>query len=242
MLSSVLHMVKRGGVSRTISYLRQVALEQVRGTDDSRVKLTDIDLPNTSNSVGKYPKWISSRVQRLNEPVYQRMRNSLASNTTTTWESTVFSTLMFPPLHKWKGSAQTRMVFPFYDKRLMEFGFSVPNYWKFAMAAETSSYYGSCKQLLRKGMVDIVPESTLSCQKKATYSFPTNSRLKHNARELFSRQGVLLERMNLIDAEALVTSLSSSSDDNDSWVDMAIAIELWLIKLEDLKILQPMSR
>jgi len=237
MLKSAWFLMKRGGVRKIASYATRVILPQCIGNHVARKKLYDIEFPNLGNEAWRYPNWVHSSVCDTNQPLYSNISRKFLEVSSMTWESSIMSTLMFPPLHKWRGVAQTRMVFPFYDKRLMEFGLSVPNYLKFTLSPETRTYYGSSKQVIRKGMTGIVPESTLRCQRKATYSFPMNNRVRNNARQLFSQKQVLLEEMGHISSKMLVASLDTSSDDNDSWIDTAIAIELWLRRLHQMRII-----
>ncbi len=237
MSQTLLRMIERGGIRDTFAYASKVIAPQLIGGQYSKHRVLETELPNLGHRSDVYPAWIHKSVQESNRPVYEAARQSFLKSRIKTWENIITSTLMFPPVHKWKGIAQTSMVFPYYDKRLMEFGLSIPNYQKFVLSENARTSYGAKKQIQRVTMRGIVPTLILGCQHKATYSFPVTNRVEKIAKSLFSRNQVFLGEFGFINPNILVKNLDTLSGDDDMWVDAAIAAELWLTKIHSERII-----
>lgn len=126
---------------------------------------------------------------------------------------------------------------PYLDRRLLDFGLSVPPEFKFEFHQGKISHYGSRKVLQRKGLKGIVPPEILESQIKATYGSPVVRRLKAYLPQVFaqSRQSLVAE-FGIIQAEKFREAMwRVISDENISdadeilpWLDAVLHLELWL--------------
>lgn len=154
------------------------------------------------------------------------------------WNQQLEHELMFPPNHGWQGIAvDTELKLPYLDKRLLEFGLTVPPEYKFRFDHDRKSHYGSRKCLQRYGLDDIVPHEIIRSQHKETYSTPVDNRLAESLPVVFADpQKALVTEMDITDprklSEAIRYALSDEctdpADPATAWLDTLLSLELWL--------------
>lgn len=155
-----------------------------------------------------------------------------------TWNQQLEHDLMFPPNHGWQGIAvDTELKLPYLDKRLLEFGLTVPPEFKFRLDHDRVSHYGSRKCLQRYGLEDIVPHEIIQSQHKETYSTPVDNRLAESLPVVFADpRKALVTEMDITDpkklSEAIRYALSyecaDPADPVTAWLDTLLSLELWL--------------
>ncbi|MDD4286879.1 MAG: asparagine synthase-related protein [Candidatus Peribacteraceae bacterium] len=151
------------------------------------------------------------------------------------WSQTLEHELMFPPNHVWQDvPVDVEMRMPYLDRRIVEFGLSVPPEYKFRIDAQNISHYGCRKFLQRAAFRDIVPDIVISSQKKETYGSPVNRRLTQEFPRLLEDPMVLcemgvIERKKLVDAaQAFLSDGANELNQLIPWLDNVLATEKWL--------------
>lgn len=176
--------------------------------------------------------------KELHEFIRMQRSTLLRKKNLSVWNQQVEQDMMFPPNHGWQGIAvETELRLPYLDPRLLEFGLSIPPEFKFRIAEDRTSYYGSGKCLQRFGLSDIVPKEIIESQHKATYSTPTDTRLTNSLPIVFGNvQSALITEMGITDPQKLQSAIeyvlsektSGPSDPVIAWLDTLLALELWL--------------
>lgn len=155
-----------------------------------------------------------------------------------TWNQQLEHDLMFPPNHGWQGIAvDTELKLPYLDKRLLEFGLTVPPEFKFRLDDDRVSHYGSRKCLQRYGLEDIVPHEIIQSQHKEVYSTPVDNRLSESLPVVFADPyKALVTEMDITDPKklrkailyALSDECADPADPVTAWLDTLLSLELWL--------------
>ncbi|MFH1444595.1 MAG: asparagine synthase-related protein [Candidatus Peregrinibacteria bacterium] len=151
------------------------------------------------------------------------------------WSQTLEHELLFPPNHVWQGvPVGVEMRLPYLDRRVVEFGLTVPPEYKFHIHESNTSHYGCRKYLQREAFGHLVPPEVIRSQQKETYGSPVNQRLSRELPELLTHPMILcdigvLERAKF--ANAVASFLSDA--DNDAhplvpWLDSILVTEQWL--------------
>ncbi|OIO53807.1 hypothetical protein AUJ46_04200 [Candidatus Peregrinibacteria bacterium CG1_02_54_53] len=151
------------------------------------------------------------------------------------WSQTLEHELMFPPNHVWQGvPVGVEMRLPYLDRRVVEFGLTVPPEYKFRIHESNVSHYGCRKFLQRQAFGQLVPAKVIRSQQKETYGSPVNRRLSRELPALLA-QPVILCDIGALDrtkfADAVTAFLSDADNDAHSlipWLDSILVTELWL--------------
>lgn len=151
------------------------------------------------------------------------------------WSQTLEHELMFPPNHVWQGvPIDAEMRLPYLDRRVVEFGLSVPPEYKFRIDDTSFSHYGCRKYLQREAFRDIVPTEVIGAQEKEIYWSPVNRRLVQELPLLLASTCILCE-IGVLERDKLIQASQDFLEDqnNDShplipWLDNIVVTEKWL--------------
>jgi asparagine synthase (glutamine-hydrolysing) len=124
---------------------------------------------------------------------------------------------------------------PFFDHRLIEFMFRIPGHRKF--------HNGVTKHLLRRAMIDVLPEETRTRAKKAGWNAPAHVWFTSAAREplrdlvhshSFRERGVynVAEVERLIAEHEQIVSTGAAVDNHMMFLWQLVNVELWLRQLD----------
>lgn len=163
-------------------------------------------------------------------------RNQLARRKNLScWSQTLEHELMFPPNHVWQGvPVGVEMRLPYLDRRVVEFGLTVPPEYKFRIHESNVSHYGCRKYLQREAFGHLVPAEVIRSQQKETYGSPVNRRLTRELPALLTEPVILCE-IGVLDrtkfADAVAAFLSDAANDAHPlipWLDSILVTERWL--------------
>lgn len=172
---------------------------------------------------------------KLRETMRNQREELMQERNLSCWSQTLEHELMFPPNHVWQGvPIDVEMRLPYLDRRIVEFGLSVPPEYKFRIDDTNVSHYGCRKYLQREAFRDTVPAEVIGAQEKEIYWSPVNRRLVRELPLLLSSTCILCE-MGVLERDKLVRASQEFLDDqnNDShplipWLDNIVVTEKWL--------------
>jgi len=151
------------------------------------------------------------------------------------WSQTLEHELVFPPNHVWQGvPIELEMRLPYLDRRIVEFGLTVPPELKFNINESNSSHYGCRKSLQRQAFQHVVPQEVITAQQKEIYGSPVARRLRQELPVMINQSLVLYE-IGVLDkqkleeaANALLIDTENESHPLIPWLDSVLSTENWL--------------
>ena len=180
----------------------------------------------------------TSFTKKLKDFIKDQGNDLLKQDQLSCWNQQLEHELVFPPNHGWQGiGVDTELLLPYLDKRLLEFGLSVPPEYKFTYGDDRISHYGSRKCLQRNGLGDIVPDKVINSQYKEGYSTPVDNRLFQSLPSVFTdTKSAMITEMNITDSNKLQRAIqyvlsdkcNDPSDPFIAWLDTLLGLELWL--------------
>jgi asparagine synthase (glutamine-hydrolysing) len=125
------------------------------------------------NSMGRMvPKWIPGPLERrLSE---QHISVSLAAERDRRFQNASQESdyrMLWPPeIARNPSGLPLQLSRPYVDRRLVEFLLAIPPDLKFEPRSDTDSFYAGAKQLIRKGLVGVLPEAVRTRPEKTVFS------------------------------------------------------------------------
>jgi len=173
--------------------------------------------------------------KKLLDSIHRQRDQLLSRDNLSCWSQTLEHELVFPPNHVWQGvPVELEMRLPYLDRRIMEFGLTVPPEFKFNIDESIGSHYGCRKSLQRQAFRDIVPQEVITAQQKEIYSSPVTRRLRQELPVVIS-QSLMLCEMGVLDnqkleeaASAFLTNTENKSHPLIPWLDSVLSTENWL--------------
>lgn len=177
----------------------------------------------------------SSFKKKLGDTINNQKAQLLGKNNLSCWSQTLEHELVFPPNHVWQGvPIELEMRLPYLDRRIVEFGLTVPPEFKFNIDENNASHYGCRKSLQRQAFGHVVPQEVITAQQKEIYGSPVARRLRQELPMIIS-QSLLLCEMGVLDNRKLAEATSAflADEENEShplipWLDSVLATENWL--------------
>ena len=155
------------------------------------------------------------------------------------WNQRLEHELMFPPNHNWQSlNNDNNYILPYLDKRIIEFGLSIPPDKKFTLSKDIKTYYGSCKKIQREAFKGIVPQEVIDSRIKSVYSLPVSKRFEEGMYNVLRDKTILLEELGIIDItkcknvyeKIYLNSKSTIEEKNrvEAWLDGFLNLEYWI--------------
>ena len=173
------------------------------------------------------------------KPISDQFREKLIQNNDFEyWAQRLEFELILPPNHNWQSlQFDLEYMLPYLDRRMIEFGLSVPPEYKFRIEKETKSFYGGTKVLQREGLRSILPPSIANSQIKSVYSNPVTKRVVLGVEYLLKKKDVYIIAEGITTPAKLKSSLAILQDkkvplatrhDVEAWLDSLLNLEMWL--------------
>ena len=173
------------------------------------------------------------------KPISDQFREKLIQNNDFEyWAQRLEFELILPPNHNWQSlQFDLEYMLPYLDRRMIEFGLSVPPEYKFRIEKETQSFYGGTKVLQREGLRSILPPSIANSQIKSVYSNPVTKRVIRGVEHLLKKKEVYIIAEGITNPVKLKSSLAilqdktvplSTRHDVEAWLDSLLNLEMWL--------------
>lgn len=225
---------KRSGFRKALRYVMKITLPTLLPRKAGRDAYLRAHYESTVNN--DVPDIFSDTFRRRVTDTLKNQQQALRKRGNLSyWSQTLEHELMFPPNHVWQGvPIETELRLPYLDRRVVEFGLTVPPEYKFLIDEKNISHYGCRKFLQREAFRDVVPKEVIESQHKEVYGSPVNQRLlKHLP--ILCKGDMLLYEMGILDKAkftAAVESFVQKPDDESHilipWLDAVLATEKWL--------------